>query len=612
MKRDGWDTPARDELVRQVHSLAGTAATFGYQAVSDAAAFVERLLDGVDGSAKEPATERMERALQLLRLACLERACSMSLPSQDLVRRDASGGTVVVFDPKGDSAALRATIEAVGFTPIVWARAEEAGGCAQGTPVVALFIDLDELDGTLTDAARLGDLRGLLPSRVPLVALSSRADPQARLHAARAGATGFLQKPVTEAAMAELLDRCAVLRGEAARVLAIAGDAEVTRMYALVLGRRGISVMDAADAVTGLFLASHARPDLILIERALDGCDGFALTRAIRAQGDIDVPIVIVASDLDDTARREALRAGADEVLVRPVTPAVLVATVEYRLVRARVARHALSRDGSTRLLTADGVRAQLRPLLATSRLEGVPLSYALLVADAPAGDAPPGDPVLRLAETVRRSLRQGDVAGRRDKDGIAWILPGLDEARATVLIEGLQSALEAADPPLRLRWGLACHPTLDSAEALEAAAEAALHRVPVSAGGDRGTRPRILVVDDDAAITLMAEQVLRGEGFDVVIADDGPSGLEQAQASAPDLIVADVLLPRMDGFELCRRIRRHPDLRHVPVLMLTGVFRRLRYRSEAMSCGANDFLEKPVHPRQLVARIQSLLPAHA
>jgi DNA-binding response OmpR family regulator len=125
-----------------------------------------------------------------------------------------------------------------------------------------------------------------------------------------------------------------------------------------------------------------------------------------------------------------------------------------------------------------------------------------------------------------------------------------------------------------------------------------------VSAPATPLPRRTILVVEDEAPIAHAVAARLRSEGFDVVIAADGPSGVAQCEQSQPDLVVLDLMLPGLDGLEVCERIQRS---RPVPVLMLTA------RDSEAdlvagLAIGADDYLTKPFSARELVARVHALL----
>jgi DNA-binding response OmpR family regulator len=115
---------------------------------------------------------------------------------------------------------------------------------------------------------------------------------------------------------------------------------------------------------------------------------------------------------------------------------------------------------------------------------------------------------------------------------------------------------------------------------------------------------PTILVVEDEAPIASAVADRLRSEGFDVEIAADGPTGIERCAALRPDLVVLDLMLPGIDGLEVCRRIQQD---RHVPVLMLTARDAETDLLV-GLAVGADDYLTKPFSPRELVARIRAIL----
>lgn len=115
---------------------------------------------------------------------------------------------------------------------------------------------------------------------------------------------------------------------------------------------------------------------------------------------------------------------------------------------------------------------------------------------------------------------------------------------------------------------------------------------------------PTILVVEDEIAIASAVAARLRAAGFEVELAHDGPTGVQRCDELQPDLVVLDLMLPGMDGLEVCRRIQRD---RHVPVLMLTALDDETDLLV-GLKVGADDYLTKPFSPRELVARIQTIL----
>ena len=121
---------------------------------------------------------------------------------------------------------------------------------------------------------------------------------------------------------------------------------------------------------------------------------------------------------------------------------------------------------------------------------------------------------------------------------------------------------------------------------------------------GDMSGRPRVLVVEDDTDIAGVLRRSLDKEGYDVRVAGDGESALDEAGVFAPDAVVLDLGLPKLDGVEVCRRLRTEGD---VPILILTARD-ALDARVEGLDSGADDYLVKPFEREELLARIRALL----
>jgi len=114
----------------------------------------------------------------------------------------------------------------------------------------------------------------------------------------------------------------------------------------------------------------------------------------------------------------------------------------------------------------------------------------------------------------------------------------------------------------------------------------------------------RILVVDDDAPSVKMISFLLREEGYEVVSTDNGASALEMVEREPPDLVLLDVMMPHIDGFEVCRRIRQRMD---VPILFLSAKGETAD-KVTGLQLGADDYLAKPFEPAELLARVKAVL----
>lgn len=121
-----------------------------------------------------------------------------------------------------------------------------------------------------------------------------------------------------------------------------------------------------------------------------------------------------------------------------------------------------------------------------------------------------------------------------------------------------------------------------------------------------------ILLVDDEPSLVKMIGFRLQLEGFDVVTALDGVQALEAAKAHQPHLMILDLMLPKLDGFEVCRRLKQDPALRHIPVVILTAKA-GTQDEQRGLECGANAYLRKPFNAQELLRTMWGLLdpPPH-
>jgi putative two-component system response regulator len=117
----------------------------------------------------------------------------------------------------------------------------------------------------------------------------------------------------------------------------------------------------------------------------------------------------------------------------------------------------------------------------------------------------------------------------------------------------------------------------------------------------------RILIVDDESGARVALETLLRREGFELRIAHDGAAALAECASFRPDLILLDIMMPGMSGFEVCRRIKATPETRLTPVVLITGLS-DTEDRIQGINAGADDFLSKPIDFNELLARTRSLL----
>ena len=121
------------------------------------------------------------------------------------------------------------------------------------------------------------------------------------------------------------------------------------------------------------------------------------------------------------------------------------------------------------------------------------------------------------------------------------------------------------------------------------------------------GARRRVLLVDDEPSIIKVVGRRLEIAGYEVLTAMDGDEGLTKARLGNPDVIVLDLMMPKINGFEVCAALKKDPKYQQIPVIIFTGKG-RLMDEQLCRECGANAYITKPHKPQELIEQIEALL----
>lgn len=449
---DPADAGTLDALCLKFHSIAGTAGTFGFPAATELGRAAEALLErerGVHGALTAEGRAELTKTLNGMRALFGEADGDASGPAPapkpgaaaPRVPRILVADDDPVFRMEVARLLALAGIDCVEFlTPDALFR-ELRSGLPDGFVVGARFCGLP-------GSAIVGKVRALPGGEAPAVlVVGDRSGFSDRVEALHAGADAAFDRPLDEQGFVRRLN--ALLereRAEASRVLSVEDDPDQAAFVKSVLESGGHVVKVCRDP--GRFEADAIafRPDLVLLDVNLPGVSGYDLARFLRQnEAYAALPVVFLTAEGRDDARIQAIRAGGDDHLVKPVAPGLLLSTVTARLERARILRGLLTRDGLTGLTNHSAFLEGLRTAWKRhDRSPGRGLALVSLDLDSfkSVNDRfghPTGDRVLAaLGALLRRRLRGTDLLGRLGGEEFSIVLEDLKGDEAATLMNRL------------------------------------------------------------------------------------------------------------------------------------------------------------------------------
>ncbi|MFO0744167.1 MAG: response regulator [Myxococcota bacterium] len=223
----------------------------------------------------------------------------------------------------------------------------------------------------------------------------------------------------------------------------------------------------------------------------------------------------------------------------------------------------------------------------------------------------------------VAADAEQGLALARAERPDIVLMdiqLPGMSGLEATRVMQGdpqlanipviaLTAHALQADRALALAAGCVGYITTPiDTSSLADQVQKSLERVRTGAASHIAAHEgRVLIVDDEPANVRLMKMKLHGELFEVITAMNGPDAIEKAELEHPDIILLDVMMPGIDGFEVTRRLKARPDTRGIPIVLVTALD-GVDHKARGFQVGADEFLNKPVNTHELLARIRSMV----
>lgn len=413
-------------------------------------------------------------------------------------------------------------------------------------------------------------------------------------------------------------------------ILIIDDDPELSAWLKTLLTGPGREIYLAQSGAEAMALLEKHEVSLILLDLILPDTDGRNLLLKIRERlSTATIPVVVMTVKNAGQARPECLALGADEYLEKPLNPEALQAAVSGRLRSGSDLVREFRRDPLTGLPNRAAFHEAFDRARYVASVASEPLALALIDLDhfQMVNDAcgrGVGDQVLRRAASViGRSLGPADVLARWSGEEFAVLFP---KAGAAAGVQALNRALEALrhesfaagdGRTVQVTFSAGVADVQPGQGVEEAMVEADRHLYLAKQGGlDRVVGPddkveaprrRILIAEDDEMVRVVIRRLLEREGFEVTTCNDGSSALASAYENTYSMILSDILMPKVDGFELLQRLRETPETVRTPIVMLTSMGKDQDVH-RGFELGADDYIVKPFSSSELLSRVRRLL----
>lgn len=413
-------------------------------------------------------------------------------------------------------------------------------------------------------------------------------------------------------------------------ILIIDDDPDIRVLLKKKLANLNVDVFSADTGRKAEEILDQERISLVILDLILPDIDGRnLLARLRRHPGTAMIQVIILSVKVGSKLKAECFSLGADEYFEKPFDPDLLVAAISARLLRAREIARESQRDTLTGLSTRTGFSQSFSKVVSLCRRLGQSLSLAILdidhfksVNDTYGHDA--GDLVLRdVASIMSQSLRGSDILARWGGEEFVILFPDTDLKGATSVLEKILRKVRDEDFPtrdgrtFRVTFSAGAVEVKDDITVEDAVARADIFLYHAkSAGRNRvvselnktpAERKTVLLAEDDERMAHLVIKNLAVEGFDCIHCIDGTEALVKAPESGVSLVILDVNMPGLSGFDVLTELRKRPSYMRTPIVMLTCMGSE-KDIVRGFKRGADDYILKPFSVPELMARIQRLL----
>ena len=405
-------------------------------------------------------------------------------------------------------------------------------------------------------------------------------------------------------------------------ILVIEDDALNLKLVESLLQLGRYRILKALDAETGMRLLREHRPDLVLMDIRLPGMDGLHATRVIKQDPELkQIPVIALTAQAMLGDDEEAAAAGCDGYISKPIDTRRFLTTLENFLGQDKQnsrTNSGINPDHKEKILVVDDDPLNVK--LLTAKLRSI--NYDVIEAyggreglDKAVAEAPD----LLLLDVMMPFIDGFEVTKRLKSDPRTCHIPiilitALDarENKGKGLEAGADDFLNKPVNHVELQSRV--RSLLDLKRYRHQVSQKNLLEqqiVPLASEQVRGTEaeclPTVLLVEDNETDAQMIQYYLEKESLELELCTDGETALKRIGKGNVDLILLDILLPDINGFEICQSLKQAEETRDIQILMVTCLG-DLESKTKGIELGADDYLVKPIDDKELKARIRSLL----
>lgn len=416
------------------------------------------------------------------------------------------------------------------------------------------------------------------------------------------------------------------------KILLVDDDVAILKLLENAFTLECYKVYICDDSETAMDTIALVRPDIVILDLMMPKLDGYEILEKIKSMpeySDMHVIILSARSDIDDKVR--GIKAGADDYITKPFVITEVITRVEMIMRRSENYREKLLKDSLTDAYSRYYFNLRIAEELERFKRNGTIFSIAFIDMDhfKHINDKyghQVGDCVLReLVAYIIANTRKCDSVFRYGGEEFVILMPDTTDEQAFVVIERLrkgfgEKTISVGDVDLNVTFSAGIRQVNEKTGSIDqiiSDADKAMYyskkcgRNRVSIYDEKmdaeDLKKTLLIVDDESTILKLLRDRLSSTGYRVITAKDGTSALELVREVHPDAVILDIVLPGMDGFEVCKRIKEDAATQATKVIMLS---RRKHRKSiiRGFQTGADDYVTKPFSMEELESRIMKVL----